>query len=217
VAGLAVLGLDLGEYVKFLPEVRAGARDLWREGFYLPLVAVSLTLSLCTWRAELRWPPARGRAGHAGADEGLQPPRTRRAGYAGTAVRWMLIALQVIGAIAAALNLLPPAWTPGRMLTPEFQQQAAALALCLAAVASGPFLALLPRRVTGVFVLLLCLPASVVPVQQFLAVLPEIATLYNHPLTPGWSMVVMLAGLLLLLALGGLLTFAGLRQHTPQS
>lgn len=65
VAGLAVLGLDLGEYVKFLPGVRAGATGLWREGFYLPLVAISLTLSLCTWRVDVRWPSARGRAGYA--------------------------------------------------------------------------------------------------------------------------------------------------------
>ena len=55
VAGLAILGLDLGEYVKFLPLVRGGTTSLWREGFYLPLVAISLALSLCTWRPELRW------------------------------------------------------------------------------------------------------------------------------------------------------------------
>src|SRR5512134_1265544 len=29
VAGLAILGLDLGEYVKFLPQVRDGATGLW--------------------------------------------------------------------------------------------------------------------------------------------------------------------------------------------
>lgn len=58
VAGLVVTGLDLGEYVKFLPVVRSGQVTLWREGFYLPLVAVSLTLSLATFRPRLRygWP-----------------------------------------------------------------------------------------------------------------------------------------------------------------
>lgn len=193
VAGLVILGLDLGEYVKFLPQVRAGITDLWREGFYLPLVAVSLTLSLCTWRADLRWPPTPGQG-----DGSL----TR------SLLRWLMVAFQVAGAIIAALNLLPPAWTPGRMMTPEFQQQAAALVLSLGAVAFGPFLALLPRRVTGALVLLLCLPATVIPVQQFLAVLPEIGTLYNHTLAPGWGMVLMLAGMFLLLVLGGLLLFA---------
>ncbi|MFN8468650.1 MAG: hypothetical protein U0X20_24040 [Caldilineaceae bacterium] len=182
VAGMAILGLDLGEYVKFLPLVRAGTTNLWREGFYLPLVAISLALSLCTWRHELRWP---------------QP-----------VVAWLMIALQVIGAIAAALNMLPPAWTPQRMLTPEFQQQLAAILLCLAAMALGPFLALLPRLVTGLVVLLLSATAAVVPVMQFLRVLPEIGTLYNHPLVPGWGMYLMLIGLAMLMVMGGLLAFA---------
>lgn len=58
VAGLVVTGLDLGEYVKFLPVVRGGQVTLWREGFYLPLVAVSLTLSLAAFQPHLRygWP-----------------------------------------------------------------------------------------------------------------------------------------------------------------
>ena len=200
VAGLAILGLDLGEYVKFLPQVRAGTTQLWREGFYLPLVAVSLALSLCTWRTDLRWFPS---------------PRRPAVGHPLTLslLGWLLTVLQVLAAIVAALNLLPPAWTPQRMLTPEFQQQAAALALCLVAVALGPFLALLPRLLTGLLVLLLSLWAAVVPVRQFLAVLPEIATLYRQPLVPGWGMYLMIAGLLLLMALGALLAFKGVQQR----
>ncbi len=58
VAGLVVTGLDLGEYVKFLPTVRGGQVILWREGFYLPLVVVSLALSLAAFRPQWRyaWP-----------------------------------------------------------------------------------------------------------------------------------------------------------------
>jgi hypothetical protein len=162
--------------------VRAGTTSLWREAFYLPLVAISLALSLCTWRLELRW---------------RQP-----------LVAWPMIALQVAGAIVAALNLLPPAWTPQRMMTQEFQQQSAAIVLCLAAVAFGPFLALLPRLVAGLMVLLLSAAAALVPTAQFLRVLPEIATLYNHDLVPGWRMYLMLMGLAILMVLGGLLAFA---------
>lgn len=55
VAGLVVTGLDLGEYVKFLPVVRSGQVLLWREGFYLPLVTVSLALSLAAFRPALRY------------------------------------------------------------------------------------------------------------------------------------------------------------------
>jgi hypothetical protein len=58
VAGLVVTGVDLGEYVKFLPTVRGGQIMLWREGFYLPLVVVSLALSLAAFRPQWRyaWP-----------------------------------------------------------------------------------------------------------------------------------------------------------------
>ncbi|GAB4561414.1 MAG: hypothetical protein Kow0047_08740 [Anaerolineae bacterium] len=53
---LTLIGLDLAEYVKFLPEFRSGQLRLWREGFYLPLFATSLTLSLVASRRELRIP-----------------------------------------------------------------------------------------------------------------------------------------------------------------
>ena len=58
VAGLVVTGLDLGEYVKFLPTVRGGQIALWREGFYLPLVVVSLALTFAAFRPQWRygWP-----------------------------------------------------------------------------------------------------------------------------------------------------------------
>ena len=121
VAGLVIMGLDLGEYVKFLTPVRSGQIALWREGFYLPLVVVSLAASLFAFRRELRYP-------------------------------WLVRGLLLATAVVAALNLLPPAWTPQRMLTPEFQQQAVALALCLAAMAFSPLLALLPRRLVAVAV-----------------------------------------------------------------
>ncbi len=169
VAGLVIMGLDLGEYVKFLTPVRSGQIVLWREGFYLPLVVASLAASLFAFRRELRYP-------------------------------WLVRGLLLATAIVAALNLLPPAWTPQRMLTAEFRQQAVALALCLAAMAFSPLLALLPRRLVAVLVAAGALGAGIVPVRQFLAVLPTIADLYHQSLTPGWG---------LWLCAGGLLALAG--------
>jgi hypothetical protein len=163
VAGLVVMGLDLGEYVKFLAAVRAGQLALWREAFYWPLAAVSLTYALITFRADL--------------------------GY-----RWWLRAGLVAAALAAALNMLPPAWTPQRLLTPEFQQQTAMMAVCVAAVVFSPFLALLPRRLTAVLIVILTLMGAAVPVWQFVRVLPEIVPLYGHALAPGWGVYVLAAG-----------------------
>jgi hypothetical protein len=188
VAGLAILGLDLGETVKFLPLVQDGTTPLWREGFYLPLIAISLTLSLCAWRPELRWQP-------------------RAAG-------WIMIALQVMGAIVTALNMLPPAWTPQRMVTPEFYQQSAAILVCLGAAAVSPLLALLPRLVMGLVVILVNGAAAVVPAMQFLQVLPELSGLYNDKLVAGWGLYWMLLGLGLLIAAGGLLVLMRPRPAT---
>jgi hypothetical protein len=54
--GLIVSGLDLGEYVKFIPQVLSGQIAIQREGFYMPLVAGSLIASLLASRRSLsRW------------------------------------------------------------------------------------------------------------------------------------------------------------------
>ncbi len=168
-AGLVITGLDLGEYVKFLTPVRRSEVTLWREGFYLPLVTVSLGASLVAFRAELRY-------------------------------GWVVRACLLILAVVAALNLLPPAWTPARMMTDEFRQQAMALLFCLAAMIFSPLLALTPRKITAALLAALSLSAASVPVWQFFAVLPAIETLYNHPQQPGWGLILCAVSLLVLTA-----------------
>ena len=54
VAGLVVIGLDLAEYVKFVPQVISGQIPIQREVFYLPLIAGSTAASLLASR---RWLP----------------------------------------------------------------------------------------------------------------------------------------------------------------
>lgn len=58
-AGLVVTGVDLAEYVKFLPAFRAGQLRLLRESFYMPLAAGSLIAGLIASRRVLplwlRW------------------------------------------------------------------------------------------------------------------------------------------------------------------
>jgi hypothetical protein len=53
-AGLVVVGLDLAEYVKFVPQVISGQIAIQREVFYLPLMAGSMAASLLASR---RWLP----------------------------------------------------------------------------------------------------------------------------------------------------------------
>jgi hypothetical protein len=163
-AGLVVTGLDLGEYVKFLHPVRSGEITLWREGFYLPLIAASVALSLYAYRREMAYP-------------------------------WPLKVLLLIVSGVAALNLLPPAWSPPLLLTPEFRLLTMAMLLCLGLAAISPFLALLPAWISDLIAGTLSVAALWLPVQNFLRVLPAIADLYGHPLAPGWGPWLMGTGL----------------------
>lgn len=159
--GLRVLGLDLAEYVKFIAEVRSGQIVLTREVFYLPLVALSLSLSLLAHRPEL-WLPR--------------------------AARWLLNLL----AAPAALAMLPPAWTPALLTTPEFVKQTAAIVVCLVvAVLSYPLLRRLPARLVAGAVVLLALLAVVPLLLSFARLTPALDAIYGHALPPGrgpWQM-----------------------------
>ncbi len=55
-AALQVLGVDMAEVVKFLPGVRSGDIAVWREGFLLPQVILSLFLSVHAWQRRWPWP-----------------------------------------------------------------------------------------------------------------------------------------------------------------
>lgn len=162
-AGLVVTGLDLGEYVKFMPGVRRGEIWLWRPGFYAPLVAVSTTCLLAAYRRDLRY------------------------------MGWQRVALLLL-ALVSALNLLPPAWTPARLLEPEFRWQTASLILLLGGVAFSPFLALLPWRAAATVITPLALAGVFFPVQGFFAVLPAISELMAQPVFPAWGLWLALAG-----------------------
>jgi len=169
-SGLVITGLDLGEYVKFLPQIRSSQISLWREGFYLPLVTVSLAFSLQLFRAEWHY-------------------------------HWLLRAFLIACAIVAALNMLPPAWTPERMMTPEFRWQAVAIAICLGAMTISPFLALLPRWLGQISITILAILALWYPIRNFLQILEPISELYNQPQRPGWGLYVMAVGLIMFIIL----------------
>lgn len=165
VAGLVITGLDLGEYVKFLPTIRDGTVVIWRPGFYTPLVAISAAALLTAYRSDFAY---RG---------------------------WLRAPLLVI-ALVAALNLVPPAWTPTRLLEPEFRWQTSSLLVLVGGVALSPFLALFPRWLTASIITLLSLIAIVMPLYAFFQVLPAIQTLYNQPLVAAWGVWLMVAALL---------------------
>jgi hypothetical protein len=169
-AGLVITGLDLAEYVKFLHPVSSGEIPLWREGFYLPLVAVSVAFSLYAFHRQ------------PGGDRPLYP--------------WPVRVGMLAVAGMAALNLLPPAWSPALLFTPEFRLQTSVMILCLILAGISPFLALAPAKLRAASVLLLTLAGLAIPVAQFWRILPALGDLYGHAILPGWGVWVMGVGVL---------------------
>lgn len=206
-AGLVVLGLDLGEMVKFLYPVQQGDIRLWREAFYLPLFAISASLSLNAFRRE--WEETRAK--------GISRRETR------PAYRWPARIGLLLLAVVAALNFLPPSWTPAALLTAEFRLQFGALLICLALAAFSPLAALFVspppleaaggaagegngsgrlRRALWLASLLraltltaLCAAAIYFPVFQFRWILPTLADLYGRAPEQGFGPALMSLGL----------------------
>lgn len=55
-AALTLSGVDMGEFVKFLPGVVEGSLQVTRQFFYLPPVAVAVSIALLSGRDELGYP-----------------------------------------------------------------------------------------------------------------------------------------------------------------
>jgi hypothetical protein len=164
-AGLVIIGLDLAEYVKFLPEVISGQIALTRELFYVPLFTASLSAGLLAGRRSL---PLLGRV------------------------------LLACATIPLALAMLPPAWSPASLRTPEYRLQVLAIAACLLMLPGILLTRHLPRRLVLFVIALLGLAAALAPVNSFLLVRPAIAAVYNHPLPLGWGLWANLLGFLAL-------------------
>ena len=113
---------------------------------------------------------------------------------------WPVRILLLLVAAVAALNMLPPAWDPPRLRTPEFRLQTVAIGLSLLSILVSPFWALLPRWLPVALLSLFAALSLWFPISAFLRILPTISGLYNRPLTPGWGLYVMALGLVILLA-----------------
>lgn len=96
--------------------------------------------------------------------------------------------------------MLPPAWTPGLLRTPEFRLQTAAIAACLTALLASPLLALLPRWTPALFVTALSTATLYFTIIQFSRVLPAIEALYNQDIQHGWGFWLLPVGVILLAA-----------------
>ena len=95
--------------------------------------------------------------------------------------------LSGLGAIPLALAMLPPAWSPGTLLQPEYRLQAIAIATCLIMIPGILITRYLPDRLVLMLVALLAVAAAIAPAWGFWQVRPAIEALYRRPLPLGWG------------------------------
>jgi hypothetical protein len=118
VAGLALTGFEIGEWIKFAPEVRAGTVSLSRSGFYWSAAAAAVGLAVVAAgvgpHRRIRWLLLASAAGVALLPFPLVEEITSRAGMQANWPRFGLIALGLVavGAVAGWGRRMPQ-WTLG--------------------------------------------------------------------------------------------------------
>ncbi len=180
--GLTLLGLDLPEYVKFLPAVRSGQLSLVREVFYLPLVVLGVGLNLLVLVTRGLWP--RGLRLVLGLLSipcalALLPPAWSPATFSQAEYRVQVVVMAgmlLFGAVTLLLVWWQDATVPA---------------------ARGLHMA-------GGVVFVACALAAVFPLWTWQQIQPAVATIYNHPVPLGWGGWALGMGALYL-ALGGIL------------
>jgi hypothetical protein len=175
-AALTLSGVDMGEFVKFLPSVLDGSLTIVRQLFYLPPLAIVVGVALLASSRQLRF-------------------------------AWPLRILMPVLAVPVSLQLLPPAWSPASLMTPEFRLQTMAMGVCWLLLAGSWLLGKAPLWLAGLVAAVLSLAAGTLSAWQYLAVKPAIDAVYRTPPTAGWGFFLCMAGLALLVVAGISLVF----------
>ena len=150
-AALKLSGQDLGEFVKFLPQIRRGQMSFPRQVFYLPPFVAALSLILISTNRTLAYP------------------------------RWARIAALALAVLALPGLLPPVWGHPRDLFNAEFRLQGIALVLGLLATLSHGLWKGLPLHLAGWALGLLALLALVPTQWAFWAIRPLIWQAYNTP------------------------------------
>lgn len=124
---------------------------------------------------------------------------------------WPSRLLALAPCVPLSLQLLPPAWSPASLVTPEFRLQAVALGMCWLLLAVSWLLGRLPAWFSGPLTAALGLAAGLLPGWQLLVVKPHIDAVYGSAPALGWGFFLCLAGLAIMGLVGGLLVLQSRR------
>lgn len=121
------------------------------------------------------------------------------------ALRGVLTGVLLVASLLAALSMLPPAWTPSLLMTPEFRLQALLIAGCVLAIPLSPLLCRMPLAAVAGLVGVMQLIALLGAVRQFLIIKPAIDRVYGIPPHFGWGLYAYIGGSLLSIGLAATL------------
>jgi len=184
-AALVLSGLDMAEFVKFLPGVRAGTEFMIRELFYLPPLAAALCLALMGSNQHLRYP------------------------------LWARAIMVMAAVALATIVLPPYPFILQALSSDEFRRQFLAAAGCLAITVGFLLYRCLPRAVMAALLIVVSLAGAIPPVWQFFSIRSALDRVYGQPIHVGWGLWLMVAGFLVVTGAGGWILGIGSRNDHP--
>jgi hypothetical protein len=172
-AALVLSGLDMAEFVKFLPGVQASTEFMIRELFYLPPLAAALCLALMGNSRHWRY------------------PLWARAIMVTAAVALAIIVLPPYPLILQALS------------SDEFRRQFLMGVGCLAVIGGALLYRRLPKAIVAGALIAISLVGAIPPLWQFFSIRSALDRVYGQPIHIGWGLWLMVAGFLVVAGTGG--------------
>jgi len=171
-AALVLSGLDMAEFVKFLPGVRAGTEFMIRELFYLPPLAAALCLALMGSRRHLRYP------------------------------LWARAVMVLVAIVLAIIVLPPYPFILQALGSDEFRRQFSMAAGCFAVIGGTLLYRRLPRAIVAGLLIVVSLAGAIPSLWQFLSIRRALDRVYGQPIHIGWGLWLTAAGFLVVAGAG---------------
>ncbi len=188
-AALVLSGLDMAEFVKFLPGVRAGTEPMIRELFYLPPLAAALCLALLGSNRAWRYP------------------------------LWARTIMVVVAIALAVVVLPPYPFVLQALGSDEFRRQFLMATGCLAVIGGMLLYRRLSKTIVAGLLIAISLLGAIPPVWQFLSIRSALDSVYGQPIHIGWGLWLMAVGFLAVAGAGArmLVGEIALRLYPPEA
>ena len=192
-AALVLTGQDMGEFVKFLPEVRAGTAPMIREFFYLPPFAAALGLILLAASKRLAYPlvvRAVMLLAVLGLAWAMLPPVWTPQLLITAEFRKQTVAIAfclLLLIIHPVLRYLPPRRCPEPVACPEHSRREGLTAVAL-------------RHAQDTAMMVLALLGAGPPLWQFFSIREAVNRAYGWPVQVGWGLWVTALGFFIVIA-----------------